>query len=186
MIQELTKPPRLTQGVIKRIRKVINYLKDKIPADAEILDIGQENHLTKALSAVLRKSVDNTTGDLDSCFVMPKDGYDIIIYSHTIEHQFSPLHTLGILKLHLYENGRMYIFAPNGCTFKFLWGKGHYHEIDQYRMGLLLKRAGLKLISTTKQRYFDAWWHYLLGVRPFLRLVVTLIDCNTIIYEVSK
>ena len=190
MIPELTQPPYWSTGIRKRINKTIKYLDDRISYGTPILDVGQENYLSKAMSATFKTVVDNTDGDLDSDFYIVNDGeryyYDVIVYSHTIEHQFSPLHTLKLLKYHLSEDGRIYIFAPSGITFKFLWGKGHYHEIDEYRMRLLIKRAGLKLISVTRQRVYGSWWHYLLGIRPLMRLITTTLVGNTLIYEVEK
>ena len=198
MIPELTKPPYMSTGIKRRIKKTLKYLQPKLNVvnasltpncryfDAKILDVGQWNYLTEAINQEFKVKVDNTAGDLDANFTIPRNDYNVIIYSHTIEHQFSPLHTLKRLKRNLSEDGRIYIFAPSGTLPRFLVGKGHYHEINEYCMGLLIRRAGLRLISTTKQRVYGAWWNYLLGVRPLLRLIITILSANTIIYEVKK
>lgn len=150
------------------LKKTMAYLKDKIFSYHYVLDIGAKNPLTDAIENQLSQKICNTDGDLDGNFIMPIRIYGVIIYSHTIEHQFNPLHTLERLKPVMDLHTRLYILLPE--RGKLLWCKGHFHEIDEYRMGLLLERAGMQIISKTKQKIWRDWWFYLTGIKPLMRL----------------
>lgn len=160
-------------------KQQVDYLKGKIRADMSMLDVGGRNPLTDLMEKEFHVKPDNTSGDLDISFATPKDEYDVIIYSHVIEHQFNPLFTLLELKKHMKDTARMYIFLPNKP--KFLWYKGHYHEIDRHRMGLLLKRAGLNIRSIARQRLKKPLKDRI-GIRPFIRIFWEF----NMIYEVSR
>jgi SAM-dependent methyltransferase len=146
------------------------YLIKNIPnaSGLNILDIGQRSPLTDVIENALNVKVDNTTGDLDFEFTAPKSTYDVIIYSHTIEHQFNPLYTLVELYKLLKDSGTLFIMLPE--RGKLLWDKGHYHEIDAYRFKELVERAGFKIIRKDNQRPWRNPFFYLTGLRPFLRL----------------
>jgi SAM-dependent methyltransferase len=148
----------------------VEYIRQNLPHinSLDILDIGQRSPLTDAIEVALKVKIDNTTGDLDFSFTAPKKQYDVVVYSHTIEHQFNPLYTLvEILKL-LKDDGVLFIMLPE--RGKLLWDKGHYHEIDNYRFKELVERAGFKIIKKDKQRPWRTPFFYLTGFRPFLRL----------------
>ena len=161
------------------LKKTMRYLKKKIHSHHVVLDLGGCNPLTDAIRNRLSYNIHNTAGDLDTLFVMPKCIYDVIIYSHTIEHQFNPLHTLERLKPVMDLNTRLYILLPE--RGKLLWCKGHFHEIDEYRMRLLIERAGMQIISKTKQKIWRDWWFYFTGIKPIMRLFFEY----HVIYEVK-
>ena len=149
----------------RNIRQVIDYLSNKITG--RILDVGQRSPLTDAIEGKFSK-VDNTIGDLDIEVTAPEYRYDTIIYSHTIEHQFNPLFTLLELKQLMHFYTRLIIILPSRT--KILWTPGHYHEIDHYRMQLLIKRAGLRIVSYERRKHWRKWYTYFFGLRPFMRL----------------
>ena len=176
-LTDLSKNPCLFQNITKQtknhIKNSLKYLEGKVKPTDKILDIGQRSPLTDAISFKFGVEIDNTQGDLDTSFLIPNNEfglirYDIIIYSHTIEHQFNPLGTLLKLSEVLVPGGCLYIFTVD--RGKLLWCKGHYHEIDSYRMELLLRRAGFKIISKYKYKIWRYWLKYLRGLRPILRL----------------
>ena len=151
-----------------RIKRTLLYFDGKLNHKQNILDIGERNLLTDNLESKYDITIDSTSGDLDTDFSIPNKLYDVIIYSHTIEHQFNPLYTLLRIKRVLRRNGVLYILVPS--RGKLLWDKGHYHEIDDYRMRILLKRSGFKVISRGRQKQIRDWKFYLTGIRPLLRL----------------
>lgn len=167
MIQEFAKSPyqkNTNQARCVR-RQTINYLR-KLDLKCNILDIGPRNPLSDAIEEKLGLKVVNTYGDLDCDFLIPPKTFKFILYSHTIEHQFNPLFTLLELKEHL--SGNMLIIIPSRP--KILWSKGHYHEIDHYRMKMLLKRAGYRIVNYQKIKFWREWWQYL-SLRGIMRLL---------------
>lgn len=174
MNPKLTGNPYLTEDT-RNIRQVIRYLKDKEylidnPYVHYILDVGQRSPLTDAISKESYCRIDNTTGDLDTDFTSPIRIYDTIIYSHTIEHQFNPLYTLLRLREVMDKSSRMFIILPSRT--KLLWERGHFHEIDRYRMGLLLDSAGLEIVTYERRKHHRAWYTYFNGIRPLMRLFI--------------
>ena len=172
MIDELSRDPFIsTEQTENVIDTTLNYFCRKLRPcweGALMLDIGRESPLTRAVREQFWSVISNTEGDLDVIELQGNKTYDYILYSHTIEHQFNPLHTLLELKKVMSADTVMFIILPNKP--KFLWWEGHYHEIDRYRMGLLLKRAGLRIISYERHRARRKWSFYLTGIRPFIRL----------------
>ncbi len=173
MIEKLTVPPEKNQSE----KQIIDYLKRKINEyPVFVLDIGQKSQLTEAIINNLRPLfLHNTFGDLDDVAIIADNGgkewvnnYDYIIYSHTIEHQFNPLNTLELIKMKMSKDSKLFIILPSRP--KFLWTKNHYHEIDNYRMKLLIERAGMRIISTERHKVWRKNIYQYWGIRPFLRL----------------
>lgn len=151
-------------------KKIIKYFRIKDCMNGYILDIGMKTYFTKMLENEFDIKIFNTKGDLDIDFEMNEDyKYDTIIYSRTIEHQFNPLHTLLRLKRVMHNKSKMYIILPN--RGKLLWTKYHYHEIDPYRMSLLFKRAGYRMISNTKIKGWRSPLLYMKGFRSLYRII---------------
>ena len=146
-----TKDPNIYYSVqtANKIKGAIKYLKDKIRKKDRVLDIGCKSPMTTAIIKAFNIIIDNTEGDLDISFTTPRNKYDVIIYSHTIEHQFNPLYTLLEIKKLMHHESILYIFLPE--RGKLLWTNVHYHEIDNYRMRILLERAEFKVLS---KKYF--------------------------------
>lgn len=121
-------------------KRSAEYLLQNLPKvdGLDILDIGQKSPLTDTIEETLHTKLDNTTGDLDFSFTAPKKAYDVIVYSHTIEHQFNPLFTLVEIYKLLKDDGTLFIMLPE--RGKILWDRGHYHEIDAYRFKELVER----------------------------------------------
>lgn len=171
MLSELAQNPFKNtnyQGQNALYRK-LKYFRKLINQNQRILDVGGRNPLTEALEEEHKIKIDNTSGDLDLDFNIPGNDYDVILYSHTIEHQFNPLYTLVELKKVLNESGVLYVLMPE--RGKLLWTKGHYHEIDDYRFNLLIKRAGFEIIDMKREKAWRHWTEYIKGIRPFYRLI---------------
>lgn len=172
MIDELSRDPYIITEQTENVTDtIIEYLQRKLRrGNKTMLDIGRRSPLTDIANNNFNLEIYNTEGDLDAEFSFPdmEGGCDYILYSHTIEHQFNPLYTLLQLKKIMAEYTVMFIILPNKP--KLLWWEGHFHEIDRYRMQLLLKRAGLTIVSYERHRAWRNWKFYFTGIRPFLRL----------------
>jgi len=68
----------------------------------------------------------------------------------------------------MHDYSIIYIMVPDRT--KILWDKGHFHEIDAYRMNALIKRAGMKITKHEKVKEKRDFWFYFTGIKPFLRL----------------
>ena len=101
MIEEMSKSAydfETTKQYQSHLKRTMSYLKDKIKPCDVVLDLGARNPLTDLIERRLSANIHNTDGDLDMAFVFPRCIYDVIVYSHTIEHQFNPLNTLLMIK----------------------------------------------------------------------------------------
>ncbi len=181
MIPELAQSPyQITPQLEDAMGTTVKYIRRMAKPSSTMLDVGQKNPLTEILlGGDMKLKITNTEGDLDVFTLEDPNKYDYILYSHTIEHQFNPLHTLLELKKVMTDNTRMFIILPR--RGKLLWCKGHFHEIDHYRMKLLLERAGLDIISLELHKAWRPWYFYLTGFKPILRLFM---EYNAY-YEVS-
>jgi hypothetical protein len=170
MIPELAQTPyQVTPQLEDAMSTTIKYLNRKVKPSSTILDVGQKSPLTDLLAGGnLNLAINNTEGDLDVFTMEDNSKYDYILYSHTIEHQFNPLHTLLELKKVMTDKTLVFIILPR--RGKLLWCKGHFHEIDDYRMRLLLERAGLDIVSLELHKAWRPWYFYLTGIKPVLRL----------------
>lgn len=152
-------------------KKIIGYLKELNPygmAHLEVLDISERSVMTERIEHMFVMSVQNTEGDLDAHGSIPfnKHWFDIVIFSHVIEHLFNPLFCLENIKREMAKNGTLVIATPIKPHY-LKWGKGHFHEFDTYRFKKLMDRAGLEIIAWHKFRN-GPWWADL-GIRPLLR-----------------
>lgn len=171
MNPNLAGDPYLTKDV-RNIRQVIRYLERKIRKEHRglILDVGQRSPLTDAIDGYFPYSyISNTEGDLDIEFRIPTKYYDVIVYSHTIEHQHNPLYTLLKIKDVMLTRGRMFIILPSRPHF-LREKQHHYHEIDRHAMKLLIESAGMRIMSYERQKHWRYWKQYLKGFRPLCRL----------------
>ena len=134
-----------------------------------MLDVGERTLFTERLEREFNCKVDSTTGDLDEEVNAPGEQYDIIVFSHIIEHLFNPLFALLKLKEFMGKDSLMMIALPS--RGKLLWTDTHFHEIDSQRMRTLLQRAGLKIIREEKLKSIRNFNFYLRGIRPLLRLL---------------
>ena len=162
------------KGFIYRDKKIIEYLSD-LDMNGSILDIGERNPLTERIEEAFGISIDSTIGDLDGVewWISGERGvkmYDMIIFSHVIEHLFNPLFCIESIKMMMKQNALLIICTPIKSHL-IPWGKGHFHEFDDYRFKKLIERAGLKIIRWEK--FSNYRWNTLRsyrGFRPLLRM----------------
>jgi len=135
-----------------------------------VLDVGEESPLTLKMRS-MGYDVDNTDGDLDINFTAPRNNYFTIVFSHVIEHLFNPLYCLSELRKLLHENGKLIIAMP-WCSvgLKIGFSKIQYHEIDEYRMRKLLRRAGFEIENIT---YYKRPRGRISGIRPLIKALMS-------------
>lgn len=173
-LSELTRNPYDADNEQSKnqLKQLGEYLTGKINSNQKILDIGRRSPATDYLEKFFNVKVENTDGDLDLPGFLNTDSvFDVIIFSHTIEHLFAPLNTLLELKKYMHSGGKdsyLYIILPSRP--KFLWSKQHFHEIDNYRMKLLLERAGFEVLEYSRLKMERGFFDYIRGIRMFLRL----------------
>ena len=152
-----------------RDEKIIAFIGKLECPTRQVLDIGERNRLTEKLEKAYSLKIDNTEGDLDERFNCPKRRYDLVIFSHVIEHLFNPLFCLDNIKFIMRSDALLVICTPIKPHF-LPWGKGHFHEMDEYRFKKLIARAGLKIIQW--ERFRNGPLLSDLGIRPILRKVL--------------
>jgi len=169
-----------TKQTRDRHEKLLKYFNKKLIG--KILDLGERNPFTEMLEKKNNVKIDNTQGDLDFIVIPKEKKYDTILYLDVIEHQMNPLWTLHQICQVINPHGRIYISTPR--RGKLLWAKGHFHEFDKYRFGLMMKhpKVSFESISEFKYKIVRNWWSYFWGIRPILRLFFEY----GIVYEMKK
>ena len=154
-----------------RDEKNISFLSE-IDMNGSILDIGERNRFTERMEEAFDIKIDSTAGDLDEiliCDICDKY-YDVVIFSHVIEHLFNPLLCLESIKQVMKIDATLIICTPIKHHI-VPWGKGHFHEFDDYRFKKLMQRAGLKIVRWEKfSNYRWNTWRSYRGIRPFIRM----------------
>lgn len=157
---------------------ILAYFNDR--PIGKLLDVGEFSPLTDKLQRRYRRHIHNTYGDLDMSFKIPGRKYDTILTSHNIEHLFNPLSFLLRLRKVLRPiTGRLIIATP-WCSenLKLSFSSCHYHEIDERRMGKLIKRAGFELVSI---EYYKRYRGGFYGIRPLIKWI----NAKNVIYELK-
>ncbi len=155
----------------KHIRECHRIFIEFIAGDnitGDILDIGERNPLTEKIEKRFGVQIDSTFGDLDESFITLKKQYDIIIFSHVLEHVFNPLWLLERIKDLMKQDAVIYLATPIKPEW-ITWTRGHFHEMSMYRFERLIKRAELKTERYVHFRVpFSFIWRTFTGIRPFL------------------
>jgi SAM-dependent methyltransferase len=152
-----------------RNRQIMRFMSD-LDLKGDILDIGERNYFTNILEDRFDVKIDNTIGDLDIELLTAQPRYDFIICSHVLEHLFNPLFCLEMIKRRMKPDSKLIIATPIKPNF-LPWGRGHFHEFDQYRFKKLIERAGFKIIRFEQFSTYHFWnLKCYCGLRPFIRL----------------
>ena len=130
----------------------------------EVLDCGERSILTDLIENRFAVKIKNTSGDLD---ILPIEGkYDYILAFEIIEHLMNPLWFLMQIRLALKPEGTLYLSTPiNKPTF--FWRREHFHELDEYRLNILIDKAGFEVVRKERKRFYR-----INGFRPIVRLLL--------------
>ncbi|MDH4071438.1 MAG: class I SAM-dependent methyltransferase, partial [Ignavibacteria bacterium] len=126
-----------------------------------VLDCGEPNLLKEMIQNRCGIQIESTNGDLD--LVRLSGSFDRVLAFEVIEHLMNPLRFLLQVKSVLSSNGRLFISTPINKP-KFLWREDHFHEFDEYRLEILLRKAGFHVVKKQIMRFYR-----ITGVRPIIR-----------------
>lgn len=163
---------------IKRDNEIIEAI--KLYLGKKILDVGVRNPFVKKIEKILNVNIDSTLDtDLDFEVKAPDKNYDLIIFSHVIEHLINPLFVLCELKKLLSEGGKIIIAHPT----RFIKYKVHYHEIPLEDLEVLIKKAGMRTIY---QKSYLMGKRFPLGIRPIIKYFIGFWKDKNHVTVVSK
>lgn len=151
----------------KRYRITLDFLKEHIPINDKILDLGVSNPLSDRMQEA-GYSVENTKGeDLDLDLKSVKGSRaDVVTAFEIFEHLLSPFSVLTAIKANkLVASVPMRLwFAPAYRSKTDEWDR-HFHEFEDWQFNWLLQKAGWEVKASKK------WTNPTkkIGFRPLLR-----------------
>ena len=144
----------------KRYRFTLQFIEN---LSGDVLDCGEPNLLRNMMEEKFKVSIQGTVGDLD---IEPLSGqYDYVTAFEIIEHLMNPLWFLRQIHSVLKPEGRLYLSTPINKP-KYFWRHDHFHEFDEYRLGLLIERAGFEVVRKERKRFYK-----INGIRPIFRVL---------------
>ena len=158
----------------RRLPKTIAFI-DTIQAPCA--DCGEPNPFANKLADYYKLAIKAIDIDLDREKITGK--YNTIFCFEVLEHLYNPLFCLEQIYNALNDKGVLYLSTP--CRIKLLWGRRHYHEIDDKRIQWLFDAAGFKVVKKDKICIRLELWKHFTGFRPLLRLFQ-----KTRIYKLKK
>jgi SAM-dependent methyltransferase len=144
---------------------------------APCADCGEPNPYANLLANHYNLAIKAIDIDLDREAIPGK--YNTIFCFEVLEHLYNPLFCLEQIYNALNETGILYLSIP--YHIKLLWGKRHFHEIDDKRMFWLFDAAGFRIVKKDKISVRWELWKHFTGFRPLLRLF-----SKTRIYKLEK
>ncbi|MEX0996216.1 MAG: methyltransferase [Flavobacteriaceae bacterium] len=152
----------------KRYKITRDFLKEVLPENATILDLGVENPFSEIMKQE-GYQVENTQGeDLDEDFsAVQKSNADVVTAFEIFEHLIAPYNILKEIKANKLVASvplRLW-FAPAYRSKTDKWDR-HYHEFETWQFDWLLEKSGWKIKqATTFTNPVKK-----VGIRPILRL----------------
>jgi len=152
----------------KRYNITLDFLKEVIPTNSKILDLGVENPFSEIMSQNGYK-VENTRGeDLDKDFTsVQRSDAGVVTAFEIFEHLIAPYNILKEIKANKLVASvplRLW-FAPAYRSKTDKWDR-HYHEFEPWQFDWLLEKSGWEIKrKTTFTNPVNK-----IGFRPLLRL----------------
>lgn len=152
----------------KRYQITLDFLKEIIPANSSILDLGVENPFSELMKQQGFR-VENTKGeDLDEDFsAVKKSTAEVVTAFEIFEHLIAPYNILKEIKANKLVASvplRLW-FAPAYRSKTDKWDR-HYHEFEPWQFDWLLEKSGWEIKQTTT--FTNPVKK--VGIRPLLRL----------------
>lgn len=151
----------------RRFEKTLAFVRKHLPASELILDLGEENELSRFLRNKGGYNIRNTTvRDLDIEFSFVKE-YSNFTAFEIFEHLFAPFNLLNS------ASGKLIVSVPLRLWFASeYWNYNdkydcHYHEFSVRQFNHLLERTGWVIKDCEKWKSYDRSF----GLRPLLRRI---------------
>ena len=151
----------------KRYKHTLNFLKDVVPTEQNILDLGVEN----PFSEIMKKngySVSNTIGedlDLDTSSVTTET-FDVVTAFEIFEHLVSPFNVLQNIKAKkLVASVPLKLWFASAYQSKTDKLDRHYHEFEDWQFDWLLEKSGWQIKK--REKFTNPVKK--IGIRPILR-----------------
>ncbi|WP_339610306.1 methyltransferase [uncultured Planktosalinus sp.] len=152
----------------KRYKITQDFLKEVLPENSKILDLGVENPFSEIMSK-MGFEVENTKGeDLDQDFTsVQESAAEVVTAFEIFEHLIAPYNILKEIKAYKLVASvplRLW-FAPAYRSKSDKWDR-HYHEFEPWQFDWLLEKSGWEI----KRNITFTNPVRKIGFRPFLRL----------------
>lgn len=152
----------------KRYTITLDFLKEVIPANSKILDLGVENPFSEIMTQN-GYQVENTKGeDLDEVFsAVQQSNANVVTAFEIFEHLIAPYNILKEIKADKLVASvplRLW-FAPAYRSKTDKWDR-HYHEFEDWQFDWLLEKSGWEI----KQKTTFTHPVKKIGIRPLFRL----------------
>lgn len=151
----------------KRFKITLDFLKQFVDTDEEILDLGITNPFTEILQKEGFK-VTNTKGqDLDTdTSIVKKDDFDVVTAFQIFEHMVAPFNVLNDIKANkLITSIPLKLWFSSAYRSKTDDWDRHYHEFEDWQFDWLLEKSGWEIKEKIK---FTSPVNKI-GIRPILR-----------------
>ena len=151
----------------KRFEKTLAFVRKHFPAGEVILDLGEENELSRFLKKEGGFNIRNTTGqDLDIEYSVVKDYRNITAFE-IFEHQFAPFNLLNSACGKLIASVPLRLwFASEYWNYQDKYDC-HYHEFSVRQFNHLLDRTGWLIKDCENWKSYDSS----IGIRSLLRRI---------------
>ena len=136
----------------KRYKKTIDFIKQHLQKEDEILDLGIENTFAKLLVSKCFSVVNTQGEDLDVDFTIVENNKAKVVTAFEIlEHLVAPYNVLSKIKakklvasipLNLW-------FAKAYRSDSDVWDR-HFHEFEDWQFDWLLEKTGWKILASEK------------------------------------
>lgn len=150
-----------------RINRTIAWI-DKEDLKGDLADCGETNPLKEEIEKVFNVKINSIDWDFNWYINNYTVQYDVILAFEVLEHIYNPLMFLKQLEWLIKPGGIIYLSTPRVWP-QWLRSEYHFHEIPTDRLMWLFEEAGLKVIKKGKISLRGDWYHYIFGIRPFLR-----------------
>lgn len=164
------KSPKRNPARDYREERTVRFLRSHLTEGSKVLDLGNLNPLSRAMSKAGYQVSNCISSDLDfdvSC--VEQDGFDAFTSFEVFEHMVNPLSLLSAIKTPvLYASVPLSLWfakAYRGNTDEDAFDE-HYHEFEPWQFELLLKKSGWQITHREQWASYD---RFPKGIRPVLR-----------------
>lgn len=151
----------------KRYQVTLDFLNKHIHKSSKILDLGEENPLSKEMKSI-GYNVTNTKGedlDLNISNILNSDA-EVVTAFEIFEHLISPFTVLTSIKTKkLVASVPLNLWFASAYQSKTDMRDRHFHEFEDWQFDWLLEKAGWKIVD--RQKWTNPTKK--IGIRPLLR-----------------